>query len=157
MQRVTISLDDELLAELDRFASERGYAGRSEALRDLVRSGLQQLEPEGDATRDCVAALVYAFDHHSRELASRLTARFHEQHDLALASLHVHLDHESCMEVAVLRGPTAAVRDFGAQVAAERGVFHGRLVTLPVRVTSEQHTHGAGPSHSHEHTKIGSR
>lgn len=157
MQRVTISLDDELLAELDRFASERGYAGRSEALRDLVRGGLQQLEPEGNDQRECVAALVYAFDHHSRELASRLTARFHEQHDLALASLHVHLDHESCMEIAVLRGPTAAVQAFGQQVAAERGVFHGRLVTLPVQVTSERHTHGAGPSHSHEHTRLGNR
>jgi len=155
MQRVTISLDDDLLGELDRFAATRGYAGRSEAVRDLVRSGLQQLEPDADGDRECVAALVYAFDHQARELAARLTSRFHQHHDLTLATLHAHLGHDSCLEVALLRGPAAAVREFGEHVSAERGVLYGRLVTLPVQVTTERHTHGAGRAHSHEHTKIG--
>lgn len=157
MQRVTISLDGELLAELDRFTAQRGYSGRSEAVRDLVRSGLQQHEADGDAGaegRECVAALVYAYDHSARELAGRLTGRFHAHHDLTLATLHAHLGHDSCLEVALLRGPATAVRDFGEQLVAERGVLYGRLVTLPAEVSTERHTHGSGPSHSHEHAKI---
>ncbi len=154
MPRVTISLDDDLLAELDRFAGERGYAGRSEAVRDLVRGGLQQLDAGSSDKHECVAALIYAYDHHARDLAGRLTGRFHEQHDLTLATLHVHLGHDSCMEVAVLRGPGAQVREFGAQLTAERGVVYGRLVTLPVQVSTERHTHGHGPSHSHAHAEV---
>ncbi len=104
MQRVTITIDDELVAEVDRFMAARGYANRSEAIRDLARSGLQQAATEVGGARQCVAALVYLYDHETRELSKRLTRDYHERHDLAQATLHVHLDHESCMEVTVLKG-----------------------------------------------------
>ncbi|MGP0088235.1 MAG: nickel-responsive transcriptional regulator NikR, partial [Steroidobacteraceae bacterium] len=102
MQRTTITIDDELAAELDRFMAARGYANRSEAIRDLARSGLQQAATEIASARPCVAALVYVYDHETRELAQRLTRDYHERHDLAQTTLHMHLDHESCMEVTVL-------------------------------------------------------
>ncbi len=66
MQRVTITIDDELAAEIDRFMVARGYANRSEAIRDLSRSGLQQAATEIADTRPCVAALVYVYDHDPR-------------------------------------------------------------------------------------------
>ena len=115
MQRVTITIDDELDAELDRFMKARGYANRSEAIRDLARSGLQQAATEVGGTRPCVAALVYLYDHEARELPKRLTRDFHDRHDLAQATLHVHLDHESCMEVTVLKGRGADVQQFADQ------------------------------------------
>ena len=92
MQRVTITIDDDLDAELDRFMKTRGYDNRSEAIRDLARSGLQQAAMEISGPRPCVAALVYVYDHEARELPKRLTRDFHEHHDLAQATLHVHLD-----------------------------------------------------------------
>ncbi len=104
MQRVTITIDDDLDAELERFMSTRGYDNRSEAIRDLARSGLQQAAMEISGPRPCVAALVYVYDHEARELPKRLTRDFHKHHDLAQATLHVHLDEESCMEVTVLKG-----------------------------------------------------
>lgn len=157
MQRVTISLDAGLLDELDRLVEQHGYSGRSEAVRDLVRSGLQQHEADVAAAagnHECVAALVYAYDHSARELAGRLTGRFHAHHDLTLATLHAHLGHDSCLEVALLRGPAEAVRAFGEQLTAERGVLYGRLVMLPAEVSTERHSHGTGPSRSHEHARI---
>lgn len=154
MQRVTVSLDDELLVELDRFAETRGYANRSEAVRDLVRSGLQQLDTGNSGDRECVATLMYVYDHHARELASRLTNRFHGHHHLALATMHVHLDHDSCLELAVLRGPAAEVREFGEQLIAERGVIHGRLMSVPAQLSTEKHTHGTTGAHPHAHTRI---
>ena len=104
MQRVTITIDDDLLAEVDQFMTARGYANRSEAIRDLARSGLQQAATEVDGARSCIAALVYVYDHAKRELPRRLTLDYHERHDLAQATLHVHLDHDSCLEVTVLKG-----------------------------------------------------
>ena len=131
MQRVTITIDDDLAADLERFMAVRGYANRSEAMRDLARSGLQQGAAEVGGTQQCLAALVYIYDHHQRELPKRLTRDFHNHHDLAQATLHVHLDHESCMEVTVLKGRGTDVQELADHVIAERGVRHGQLVYLP--------------------------
>ena len=146
MQRVTITVDDELAAELDRYMTARGYANRSEAIRDLARAGLQQAATEVAGARSCLAALVYVYDHETRELPKRLTRDYHERHDLAQATLHVHLDHESCMEVTVLKGRGAEVQEFADHIIAERGVRHGHVVYLPA---DGAHMHGRGGAHSH--------
>ena len=146
MQRVTITIDDELDAELDRFMGARGYDNRSEAIRDLARSGLQRAAVEVGGPRPCVAALVYVYDHEARELPRRLTRDFHEHHDLAQATLHVHLNHESCLEVTVLKGRGSDVQEFADHIIAERGVRHGHVVYLPA---DGVHEHGRGEIHSH--------
>jgi CopG family nickel-responsive transcriptional regulator len=131
MHRVTITIDDALMAELDLLIAARGYQNRSEAIRDLARSGLQQAGVAGTPDTDCVAALMYVYDHTRRELPKRLTDAFHDHHGLSVATLHVHLDHDNCMEVTVLKGQLGTVRHFADHVIAERGVRHGQLVVLP--------------------------
>ncbi len=138
MQRVTITMEDELLSEVDALAARRGYQNRSEAMRDLARAGLRQ----ADGPRDddpCIAALIYVYDHARRDLPNRLATEFHDHHQMAVSTLHVHMDSRSCLEVAVLKGTTAAVRHMADHVTAERGVRHGQLVVLP---------DGTGSSHS---------
>jgi CopG family nickel-responsive transcriptional regulator len=153
MQRITITLDDDLVEEIDRFQREKGYQNRSETLRDLARAGLsQKTSPEAEGA--CVAALAYVYDHETRALAKRLAHAQHDHHDLSVATLHVHLDHESCLEVAVLRGAGADVRHFAEHVIAERGVRHGQLMIIPVDVSSETHGHGGKPSHAHSHAHV---
>jgi CopG family transcriptional regulator, nickel-responsive regulator len=147
MQRVTITIDEDLVAELERYMAARGYANRSEAIRDLARSGLQQHAMQAAGRQQCLAALIYVYDHHQRELPKRLTSDFHDHHDLARATLHVHLDHESCMEVTVLKGPGEDVQELANRVIAERGVRHGQVVYLPVA----PHTHGSGHRNGHVH------
>src|SRR5262250_1798880 len=112
MQRVTVTLDDDLMADLDRIIETRGYQNRSEAIRDLARTGLEQAAVEVAGSRHCVAALVYVYDHHARDLPKRLTQEFHDHHSLSQATLHVHLDEASCMEVTVLKGRGAEVQAF---------------------------------------------
>src|SRR5205823_5862548 len=120
MQRVTITIDDELMHELDRIIASRGYQNRSEAIRDLARAGIREAAENLDAKGDCVAALVYVYDHAARQLPKRLTEAFHDHHELSLASMHAHLDHDNCMEVTILRGQTAKVQHFAEHVIAER-------------------------------------
>ena len=134
MQRVTITIDDDLVAEIDAFMAGRGYANRSEAIRDLARSGLSQSNLEVAHDHNCVATLSYVYDHAARELPKRLTQDFHAHHGLAQATLHVHLDHDSCLEVTVLRGRSAAVKAFADHVIAERGVRHGHIAYMPADV-----------------------
>jgi CopG family nickel-responsive transcriptional regulator len=140
MQRVTITLDDDLMADLDRIIAARGYQNRSEAIRDLARAGIQQAAPETGSKGECVAALVYVYDHAARELSKRLVQNFHGHHEMSLATLHVHLDDDSCMEVTVLKGAAAEVQHLADHIIAERGVRHGRIVMIPAE-TASGHTH----------------
>jgi CopG family transcriptional regulator, nickel-responsive regulator len=154
MQRVTITLDDDLMVDLDRLIAARGYQNRSEAIRDLARAGIREAAETAGTAKECVAALVYVYDHTSRELSRRLVRSFHEHHDLSLATLHVHIDHESCLEVAVLGGKTKEVEHVAEHVIAERGVRHGRLMIIPVEMATETHAHGGDPGRKHAHARI---
>lgn len=152
MQRVTIAIDDDLAAEIDRHMAARGYANRSEAIRDLARSGLQQAATEvGRGKSLCLAALVYVYEHETRELSQRLTRDYHSHHDLVQATLHVHLDHESCMEVTVLKGRGSDVQEFADHIIAERGVRHGHVVYLPVDGTRSHEHHGGHQNQGHHY------
>jgi CopG family transcriptional regulator, nickel-responsive regulator len=143
MQRLTITIDDDLVAEVDQFIEEHGYVNRSEAIRDLVRSGLQASGSKVQGNRDCIATLSYVYDHAARELPKRLTKEFHAHHDLAQATLHVHIDHDSCLEVTVLKGRGSDVRAFADHVIAERGVRHGHIVVMPIEPAEHVHAHTA--------------
>ncbi len=131
MRRVTITIDDDLVAEIDAYMAARGYANRPEVIRDLARSGLSQSSLEVAHGRDCVATLSYVYDHAARDLPKRLIQDSHAHYSLAQATMHIHLDHDSCLEVTVLKGKSAEVKAFANHVIAERGVRHGHIAYLP--------------------------
>ncbi len=133
MERITMSIEEGLAREFDALIVERGYASRSEAMRDLLRRELEAQRAVIDAKSHCVASLSYVYNHHARDLAERLTQAQHEHHDLVVATMHVHLDHEHCLESVVLKGPTGAVRSLAARTQAERGVTHGQLNVITVQ------------------------
>src|SRR4029078_5247934 len=95
MQRITITIEDDLLAEIDAAAEARGYQNRSEIMRDLARAGVQQDGEAAAPSGQCVAALVYVYDHAARDLSKRLVQNFHGHHDLSLGALHVSLREHS--------------------------------------------------------------
>jgi CopG family nickel-responsive transcriptional regulator len=154
MERLTISMSDEFAAELSAFMADNQYENRSEAVRDLARFGLKRKRLNGDVAADCIATLSYVFNHHTRELAKRLTDAHHGRHELQVASMHVHLDHENCLEIAVLRGDAPAVREFSKALMAERGVKHGNVSLIPVLIQTSKHAHGHGDhADTHSHTR----
>jgi CopG family nickel-responsive transcriptional regulator len=151
MQRITLSVDDELAAALDRRMKRKRYTSRSEALRDILREAEARETAEArDEQAYCVATLAYVYDHETRDLGRRLTKSQHKHHDLQVATLHVHLDHESCLEVSVLRGQVRSVRALADETVSQRGVRHGQLHLIPATVSHGSHGHG-GPRHSHDH------
>jgi len=154
MERVTISVSDELAAELAAFMANNNYQNRSEAVRDLARLSLKRVRLDRSVLGECVATLSYVFNHHKRELVKRLTEAHHDHHELQVSAMHVHLDHASCMEVAVLQGKTRDVQHLADAVIAERGVRHGRVVMVPVEIERQKHPHGGGPTHRHPHVHV---
>lgn len=149
MERVTITIDEELLEAIDALVVRKGYASRSEAVRDLVRDAARRdAAPEAP----CIATLTYVYDHAVRGLAQRLAQAQHDRHDLVVASQQVQLDHHSRLEVAVLRGLSGAVRRFADSVTCQRGVRHHALHLVPTKVEEARHDHGAGATrHLHVH------
>ncbi|SCC22350.1 nickel-responsive transcriptional regulator NikR [Kosakonia oryziphila] len=129
MQRVTITLDDDLLETLDNLSEQRGYNNRSEALRDILRSALTQ-ESTQNSEQQGYAVLSYVYEHEKRDLASRIVATQHHHHELSVATLHVHISHDDCLEIAVLKGKMGDVQHFADDVIAQRGVRHGHLQCL---------------------------
>lgn len=142
MERITVSMDTNLAESFDALIRELGYANRSEAIRDLLRRELETQRVERQEAPHAVACLSYVYNHHERRLAERLTELQHQAHDLVVSSMHVHLDHDHCLETLMLRGATPEVRAFAEKLAAERGVRHGQLNLVPVESEGiVQHRH----------------
>jgi CopG family nickel-responsive transcriptional regulator len=145
LERFTISLSDELAADFDRWIQARGYVNRSEAVRDLLRKEIESDRLDHDQASHCVASLSYVYNHHERNLSERLAHLQHHAHDLVVCTMHVHLNHDDCLESLFLRGSTEAVRVFSEKICAESGVRHGSVNLVPVDLTASDHQH----SHFH--------
>ena len=126
--RFGVSMGASLAARFDRQLKRRGYGNRSEAIRDLVRRDLVRQEWE-DPNAEIVGTVTLVYNHHVRELGDRLINLQHEHHHLVVSTTHVHLTHEHCLEVLVVRGPAAQVAKLADRLTAARGVLHGELVT----------------------------
>ncbi|MEC5386756.1 nickel-responsive transcriptional regulator NikR [Uliginosibacterium sp. H3] len=132
MQRLTISLDDELASAFEELMQRKGYANRSEAVRDLLRRELGESSVANGTAKQCVAVLSYVYDHHERRLAERLTDLQHDHHDMTMSTMHAHLDHETCIETVFLKGQTTKIVAFAEAIKAETGVRHGNIHVVPV-------------------------
>ncbi|MEJ0035142.1 MAG: nickel-responsive transcriptional regulator NikR [Gammaproteobacteria bacterium] len=148
MQRLTISIDDELAETFEKLIKDKGYENRSEAFRDLLRGALVNDSVVQGSARYCVGVLSYVYNHHERQLASRLTEMQHDHHDVTVSTMHAHLDHENCIEAVILRGATRDVTHFAESVVAQTGVRHGKFNIVPVDAEDAGHKH-----HHHVHAK----
>ena len=123
--RFAVSLDHHLLDDFDRVLVSKKYATRSEAVRDLIRDHL--VGEDWDAKRETVGTITIVFDHHIRDLTEKLTSIQHDYHRLILSTMHVHLDHDHCLEVLVVKGKGSAVRTVADSLISTKGVKHGKL------------------------------
>ena len=125
LSRIGVAIDADLLEKFDRLNARRGYANRSEAFRDLIRDRLVEQAWESPESR-VVGTVTLVYDHHVRLLNEKLTSMQHDFHRSILSTLHVHLDHDHCLEVLVVRGKAGEVRKIADMLLSTKGVKHGR-------------------------------
>jgi CopG family nickel-responsive transcriptional regulator len=118
-------MDDKLLSQFDNYIRPRGYSNRSEAVRDLIRKMLVNEEWEQDSEVVGVVTLVY--NHHQPQLQEKITELQHEYHHQITSTTHVHMDHDNCLEVTIVKGRASQVRELAEQLIALRGVKNGNL------------------------------
>lgn len=142
--RFGVAFEAPLLAEVDALARERGCT-RSELFRDLARAEVgREKQPRGV---EAVAALTIVYDHHVRDLSERLTQLQHELGELVRSTLHVHLSHDYCLEVLVMRGRSDELQAIADRILATRGVKHGGIEIVTGVLGPESHDH---QTHGHE-------
>ncbi|OPY54621.1 MAG: putative nickel-responsive regulator [Methanosaeta sp. PtaU1.Bin112] len=127
--RVGISLPENLLKKFDEIILNRGYSSRSEGVRDAIRSYIVNFEWMSDVQGERVGVITIVYAHSQRGLEDNLTEIQHEFGSLIQSSLHVHLDHDNCLEVVVLRGEGQDVRKAAERMMALKGVKHVKLTT----------------------------
>lgn len=124
--RIGVAIDQSLLDKFDGLIERKGYTNRSEAFRDLIRDSL--VREQAELPEQIVAGtLTLVYDHHVRQLADRLTDMQHDHHHEIISTLHVHMDHDNCLEVLVLRGKAGEIRKIADKLLSTKGVRHGRL------------------------------
>jgi CopG family nickel-responsive transcriptional regulator len=124
--RIGVAINEELLAQFDKLIDRRGYTNRSEAFRDLIRNELVQ-EAWHDSDVEMFGTVTLVYDHHVRLLTEKLTDLQHKYHSAILSSMHVHLDHDNCLEVILVRGKASLVQKLSNALIAVKGVKHGKL------------------------------
>ncbi|HEU0140375.1 MAG: nickel-responsive transcriptional regulator NikR [Bryobacteraceae bacterium] len=126
LSRIGVAIDSDLLAKFDELIANRGYTNRSEAFRDLIRDELVEKAWEGPES-PVVGTVTLVYDHHVRLLSDKLTDLQHDHYHLILSTMHVHLDHDNCLEVLVVKGRAKDVKKIADALISTKGVKHGRL------------------------------
>ncbi|HUS07656.1 MAG TPA: nickel-responsive transcriptional regulator NikR [Bryobacteraceae bacterium] len=126
LSRIGVAIDADLLEKFDELIAKRGYTNRSEAFRDLIRDELIHKEWEHPDS-NVVGTVTLVYDHHVRLLNEKLTDLQHEVFHNVLSTLHVHLDHDNCLEVLIVKGKAREVQQIADALISTKGVKHGRL------------------------------
>lgn len=132
--RFSVSIESDLLDAFDSYCKENHFATRSEAIRQIFRETLTAEAWESDE-HETVATLTIVYDHHRANLADSLLHLQHEHTELVVATTHVHLDHDNCLEVIILRGQAGKLRKIGSQLKGLKGIRQGQLVLANAKAT----------------------
>jgi len=123
--RFGVSLEKDLLNKFDRLIKAEDYPNRSEAFRDMIREKLIKTEwQRGD---NVAGAITIVYDHHKKDLLNNLTDIQHDFHDLIISGQHIHLDHNNCLEIIVVKGEPKEIEDLANKLKSAKGVKHGQL------------------------------
>lgn len=144
--RFTVSLESDLLERFDRFCADGKFATRSEAIRQLLREKLTAAAWSSSA-EDVAASLTLVYDHHKSKLTDKMIEIQHGHTDQVVSSMHVHLTHDLCMEVIVLRGPAQELQDVASELSGLKGIHQAQLVIARAEVAEQ----AAAGHHKHPH------
>jgi len=125
LKRFGVSLNKNLLEKFDLHIKNKQYNNRSSAISDLIRNELIRQEWKSD--KEITGAILIVFDHHTTGLSNKLTDIQHDYHDLIISSQHIHLDHDNCFEIIIVRGKSEQLHELSNKLQAEKGVKHTTL------------------------------
>jgi len=130
LMRIGVSLPDNLLSRFDEIIKKRGYSSRSEGIRDAIRNYIIHYEWMNEVEGERIGVITLIYEHDQRGLVNNLTDIQHMYTGLIRSSVHVHLDHDNCMEIVMLQGEGKLVKEVAEKMMALKGVKHVKLATI---------------------------
>ena len=127
LTRFGVSLDNGLLSKFDSIIKHKGYQNRSEALRDLIRNHIVEETWSNGGNSDSIGTINIVYDHHTKDLAKKLNSIQHDFHGLIVSDTHVHLDHDNCLDVIIVKGKTRKIKEISDKLTSVKGVKFGKL------------------------------
>jgi len=125
--RFGVSLKADLLKKFDTLIGNRGYSNRSEAIRDLIRDELVSAEWKSEE-KETVGVFSFVYDHHLSDISQAINNIQHNNLDIIRSSTHVHIDHNNCLEVIILKGKSNEIKKLTDLLASTNGIKHGKLI-----------------------------
>lgn len=125
LARFSISLDKELLTKFDRQLQSDQYPTRSKAVADLIRDSF--IKKQWATGKNVAGVIILVYDHHKRDLTNKLTHIQHDFHHMIVSTQHIHLDHDNCLEIVVVKGKPCDVETLAGKLKGAKGVKHGSL------------------------------
>ena len=126
VSRFSVSLPPALLKQFDEMVGGKGYANRSQAIADMIRAQLVE-HRQKFGTEEIAGTITLVYDHHKQHVQAALTDIQHDHHQVIVSSIHVHLDHDNCLEVLVVRGKADIIKKIADELTTAKGVKHGQL------------------------------
>ena len=126
VSRFSVSLPPKLLKQFDEIVGGKGYANRSQAIADMIRAQLVE-HRQKFGTEEIAGTITLVYDHHKQHVQAALTDIQHDHHQVIVSSIHVHLDHDNCLEVLVVRGKADIIKKIADELTTAKGVKHGQL------------------------------
>jgi len=127
LQRIGVSLEQDLLEKFDELIEQRGYTNRSEAIRDLIRDQLVQKQ-WAESSQQSMGVSMLVYDHHTRDLSQKLAETQHDHYAEVVSTMHVHIDHNNCLELLVMKGKNNEIEALGEKLASTHGVKYGKFI-----------------------------
>jgi CopG family nickel-responsive transcriptional regulator len=126
VKRFGVSLENEILKELDNYVAENQFPNRSQAIRHLIEKNI--IEKKWLCNNKVAGAVVLVYDHHKREIDTKMNDVQHQFHHLIMSSQHIHLNHDTCLETIAVKGKARELTELADKLIAIKGVKHGKLV-----------------------------
>ncbi len=130
LMRIGVSLPDNLLGRFDQIIEKRGYSSRSEGIRDAIRNYIMHYEWMNEVEGDRIGIITLIYDHDQRGLVNNLTDIQHDYMSMIKSSVHIHLDHDNCLEIIMLNGDAKQVKEVAEKMMSLKGVKHVKLTTV---------------------------
>ena len=130
MKRFGVSLEEDLLDELDLLVQKHQLPNRSQAIRYLIRK--QSVKEQWEDNKEVGGCVVVVYDHHKQDVVNKSMKIQHDYQDIILCTQHIHLDHNHCLESIMLKGKAKQLKALSEKLIALKGINHGELVMTSI-------------------------
>jgi CopG family transcriptional regulator, nickel-responsive regulator len=126
VSRFGVSLEEDMLKELDAYVIENNHPNRSQAIRALIEKHL--VEKKWQCNNIVAGAIVMVYDHHKGDVTTKSNDIQHEYFDVILSAQHFHLSHDTCLEIIAVKGSANRLTELSDKILGIKGVIHGKLI-----------------------------